>query len=214
MLEHVNYSLHYPNDPEYEYFVKLVRLDLDKECEKDLSNGHGFLIKEPQPINKALKSDDSIFSTKFGRSLQDENPYSHRYSCAHGCTTGSFFAVPGDSNWVCPYCGTEVKLVGDDFTFFGWIRLKPDYCVIHPLMYQSLVHFIGKDNLEAIIEPEIELDTNGNPMSGYDKRLMKRKMNRKYRKRKASLDTTYAGIGMLAFRDRFDEIIEYILGVI
>ena len=101
-----------------------------------------------------------------------------------------------------------MKLVGDDFSFFGWIVLKDEYVVISPLMYQSLVYLIGKDNLESIIEPEIALDTNGNPMSQYDKRLLKKKMQRKY-KRKTSLDVTYAGIGMLEFRERFDEIIDY-----
>ena len=58
-------NLTYPRNDEYEYYTKLERIDLDKECEKDLSNRHGFIIKEPQAINKALKSDDSIFSTKF-----------------------------------------------------------------------------------------------------------------------------------------------------
>lgn len=204
----VRFKMSYPNDPEYEYFVKLERLDLDKECKKDLSTGKGFLIKEPQRIDKALESDDSIFSNKYGKSLQDDRPYEHRYSCDCGAFQGAFYAVPSDANWTCPYCHTPIKLIGDKFDFFGWIVLKDEYCVIHPLMYQSLEALIGKDNLESIIEPEIALDTNGNPMTQYDKRLMKKKMQRKY-KRKTSLDVTYAGIGMLSFRDKFDEIIKY-----
>lgn len=204
----LNLKVTYPRSDKYDYFVKLERIDLDRECEKDLSNGHGFIIKEPQPINKALKSEDSIFSSKFGRSLQDKDPYSHRYSCKHGCTQGAFYAVPNDANWVCPVCGTEVKLVGDDFTYFGWIKLKPQYCVIHPMLYKSIEYLIGSDNLDAIIEPEVELDGDGKPMSNYDKRIFKKKNSRKYKKR-ASLDETYAGIGMLAFRDKFDEIINY-----
>ena len=204
----INVKLRYPRNSEYEYFVKLERLDLDKECQKDLTTGHGFVIKEPQSINKALKSDDSIFSSKYGRSLQDADPYSHRYSCRCGATKGAFYAVPNDANWVCPYCGTEVKLVGDDFSYFGWIILKDPYVVISPLMYQSLTSLIGKDNLESIIEPEIALDANGNPMTNYDKRLLKKKLQRKY-KRKSTLDVTYAGIGMMAFRDQFEEIIKY-----
>lgn len=207
-IGNMNVNVHYPRDPEYDYFVVFERLDLDKECENDLSNQHGFIISEPQPINKALKSEDSIFSSKFGKSLQDKDPYSHRYSCEKGCTQGAFYAVPNDPHWTCPICGTEVKLVGNDYTYFGWIKLKDKYCVIHPLMYQSLVYLIGKDNLESIIEPEIQLDTNGNPMSDYDKRLLKKKLQRKH-KRKTTLDTTYAGIGMLEFRDRFEEILKY-----
>ena len=198
----------YPLNDKYDYFVKLERIDLDKECERDLVSGKGFIIKEPQSISKALKSESSIFSSKFGRSLQDENPYSHRYSCRCGAFQGAFYAVPDDANFRCPYCGTEVKLVGDAFDFFGWIRLKDEYFVIHPLMYYSLIYLIGKENLESIIEPEIMLDTDGNPMSQYDKRLMRKKMQRKYKK-KSSLDTTYSGLGMIEFKNHFDEIIDY-----
>ena len=155
--QNLNIKLHYPYDPKYNYFVKLDLLNLDEECIKDLSNNHGFIIKEPQQINKTIKSEDSIFSSKFGRSMQDENPYSHRFSCKFGCTQGAFFAVEGDANWVCPICGTEVKLVGDDFTFFGWIVLKPEHTVIHPTLYTLLESLIGPSNLEIIIEPNIEL---------------------------------------------------------
>ena len=202
-----NVKMTYPRSDEWDYFVKLERINLDLECVKDLSNNHGLIIKEPQPISKNIEAENGIFSSKFGRSLQDENPYSHRYSCKYGCTQGSFFAVPNDANWVCPVCGTEVKLVGDDFTFFGWIILK-NHVVIHPILYNSLVSFIGKDNLESIIEPEVELDGNGNPMSQYDKMLLKRKTQRRF-KRKTPPDTKFAGIGMIEFAKRFDEILEY-----
>lgn len=208
-VESVKYHIeHYPHDEEFDHFVKLERIDLDKECEKDLASGKGFIISEPQSITKTLKSESSIFSSKFGRSMQDENPYSHRYSCKCGAFQGAFYAVPEDANFRCPYCGTEIKLVGDAFDFFGWIKLKPKYYVIHPLMYYSLIYLIGKENLETIIEPEIALDGNGNPMSQYDRRLLRNKLKRKYKK-KTSLDTTYAGLGMMGFVENFDEIIKY-----
>lgn len=207
-----NVKVTYPRSDEYDYFVKMERIDFDKECLKDLSNGHGFLIKEPQPLNKTLKqkSEDSIFSSRFGRSLQDKDPYSNRYSCKCGYIQGAFYAVPSDANWTCPVCGSEVRLVGDDFTYFGWIKLKDAYHLIHPSLYQSLCSFIGKDNLETILEPELELDGNGNPMSLHDKRLLRKKNNRKYKKKK-SLDVTYAGIGMMGFFDNFQEIMDYFL---
>lgn len=129
-------NLSYPRSDEYDYFAQLIRINLDEECDKDLSNQHGFIIKEQQSVIKALKSEDSIFSSRFGRSLQDKDPYSNRYSCTYGCTQGAFYAVPDDANWVCPICGTEVKLVGDDFTYFGWIRIKRK--LIHPTMYITL----------------------------------------------------------------------------
>lgn len=204
----LNLRVSYPRDDKYDYFVKLAKINLDKECQKDLSNHHGFIIKEPQAINKTIKSIDGIFSTRFGRGLSDEKPLSHMFSCKYGCTQGKFFAVPHDANWVCPICHTEVKAVGNDYQYFGYIVLKPDYCIIHPAMYQDLVSLIGKDNLENIIEPNIELDGNGKPMTNYDKRLLKRKKARRFKK-KTSVDETYMGIGMLGFRDKFQEIIDY-----
>ena len=80
--------------------------------------------------------------------------------------------------------------------------------VIHPLMYKSLQSLIGADNLESIIEPELELDGDGKPMSLYDKRIFKKKNARRYKKR-TKVDETYAGLGMLGFYEHFDEIIDY-----
>ena len=133
----------YPYSDEFDYYTKMERINLDEECRKDLSNQHGFIISEPQAINKTVKSESSIFSSKCGKTLQDKNPYSNRYSCKYGCTQGAFYSVPGDANWVCPVCGTEIKPVGVDFTYFGWIVIKDKYCLIHPLLYLSLQSLIG-----------------------------------------------------------------------
>ena len=134
-----NFKVHlnYPMSEKYDYFTKLERINLDKECAKDLPH-HGFIIGSPQSINKQVKAEDGIFSSKFGRSLQDPDPYANRYSCKCGFTQGAFKAVPDDANFTWPVCHSPVKLVGDDFTYFGWIKLKDKYCVIHPLMYKSL----------------------------------------------------------------------------
>ena len=203
----VKVNVHYPKDKEYDYFVTVDILNLNDECYKDLSNCHGLVLKESQSINRALKSEYSIFSSRFGKSLQDENPYTNRYKCKYGCTEGAFFAV-NHEGWNCPYCHTEVKMVGDDFTFFGWNILKRDYHVISPIMYMELVSLIGKDNLETILEPEVELDINGNPMSSYDKKIFKRKNARRYKK-KGKIDTKYEGLGMIGFYEKFDEVIHY-----
>lgn len=208
VTDNINLNIHFPHDDEYDYFVKLMILNLDEECRKDLSNNHGFIVTEPQNIQKALKSDSSIFSSKFGRTLQDENPYSHKFSCKFGCTQGSFFAVPDDANWVCPHCHTEVKLVGDDFTYFGWIVLQDEYHVISPIMYLELCSLIGKENLETILEPAIPQDANGHALSQYDRKILKRKNARKYKK-KGKIDTTYEALGMKGFYERFDEVVEF-----
>ena len=81
--------------------------------------------------------------------------------------------------------------------------------MIHPLLYLSLQSLIGVDNLEEIIEPAVDLDGNGNPMTEYDKKILKKKTTRRFRRKKSEPDKTFAGIGMLGFRDHFDEIINY-----
>jgi hypothetical protein len=70
-LPNFKVHLNYPNNEEYDYFTKLERIDLDFECEKDLSNNHAVRILEPQSINKAIRSDTSIFSSKFGKKFSD-----------------------------------------------------------------------------------------------------------------------------------------------
>jgi hypothetical protein len=209
-LKDVKLNIHYPRSDEYDYFVKLSLLNLDKEFEKDMSVGQAFIIDSKQPLQKSLKSDTSIFSTKFGRQLGDEKAFSHRYKCSCGYLQGAFESVKDHPNFYCPYCGTPAKLVGDDFTFFGYIHLKEQYHLISPAMYVELISLIGKDNLENILEPAMELDADGKPMSQYDRKIYKRKNARRYKK-KGKVDSTYESIGMLGFYEKFDEIMAYFL---
>jgi DNA-directed RNA polymerase beta' subunit len=209
-LKDVKLNIHYPRDGEYDYFVKLSIINLDKEFEKDMSNNQAFIIDCKQPLQKSLKSDSSIFSTKFGRQLGDEDAFSHRYKCKCGSLQGAFRAVDGYPDFYCPYCGEKVKLVGDDFTYFGYIHLHEQYHVISPAMYVELISLIGKDNLENILEPAVELDADGKPMSQYDRKIFKRKNARRYKK-KGKVDSTYENIGMMGFYEKFDEILAYFL---
>lgn len=195
-------KLHYPQDENYEFQTSMVRLNLDEEMQKDLA-GKGFLIKEPQKLQKTLKSPDSIYSEKFMKTLEDEDAFSNRYSCKCGATTGLEYA-----NMKCKYCHTTVEYIGDDFDIFGWIKIKEPYCIIHPNLYKSLEMYIGKETLPAIIEPDVDYDINGNPMTAYDKKIYKNKIKRKFKKH-VKADPTFAGIGMMQFKERFDEILEY-----
>ena len=106
-------TLQYPFNPDYEFRTKLVRLDFSKEMEKDMEKGKGFFIKEPQALNKALKSSDSIYSDKYMKTLQDPDAFTDKYSCECGATQGLDFA-----GMTCDICHTEVKYVGDDFEIF------------------------------------------------------------------------------------------------
>jgi len=199
-------KLQYPFNEEFTYRSRIERIDLDQEMENDIATNKGFFIKEPPPINKALKRTDSIYSEIFMKTLHDPDAYMDRYSCKSGCTQGR-----GNKDLICPICKTKVKFVGDDFEIFGWIRIKEDYAIIHPNLYKSIAYFIGIGTLENIIEPEIDLDVNGIAVGRYDKRISKKKQKRKYNKRAGKIDETFAGIGMIEFQQRFDEIMDYFL---
>lgn len=200
----LNVRLQYPRNDKFRFRTRLIRINPDDEMKKDIASNKGFFIKEPPPLDKALKRTDSIYSEKFMKTIRDPDAYMDRYSCKCGATQGRNFR-----NMSCPHCKTIVRFVGDDFEIFGYIPLKEQYPIIHANMYKSIAAYIGAATFENIIEPEMHLDEDGNPMSRYDKRVMKKKNKRKYSKRPAKIDETFAGIGMMEFTERFDEIMAY-----
>jgi len=200
----LNIRLQYPMNDEFEFRTRLIRINPDEEMENDIANNKGFFIKEPPPLDKALKRTDTIYSEKYMKTIRDPDAYMDRYSCKCGATQGRDYR-----NSTCKHCGTIVKFVGDDFEIFGYIHLKKPYPIIHPNLFKTIAAYFGASTFDNIIEPEMELDENGNPVGLYSKRIAKKKAKRKYSKRPQKVDETFAGIGMTAFYHRFDEILEY-----
>ena len=137
----ININLEYPYSNEYEYETTLERIDFDEERIRDIVTGNGFIIGPPHEIKKDLKDPDGIFSSRYGQTLKDLNPYSDRYRCDCGHLT---FKI--NNGAICPICGTECKYVDDNFEYFGWKVLKNPHFIIHPALYKSIEAFIGKDN--------------------------------------------------------------------
>ena len=200
----MNVKLTYPRNEHYETYLE--RINLDEEMVNDMAKGKAFFIKEPAPINKALSRTDSIYSEKFGKTLQDPDSFSDRYSCECGATQGRDY-----KDMVCPICRTRVEYVGDDLEIFGYINIKEPYAIIHPNLYFSIQSFIGKNSFEAIIEPTADLDEDGNLINKYS--IAAKQYKKKYTgKKTVHIDETYAGIGLTGFKEKFDEIIEYFKG--
>ena len=180
-------NISYPNNPDYDYHTRLVRLDLDKEREKDILHDKGFIVAPTQGIKKDLKNPDSIFSSKFGQTLKDVNPFGNRYRCACGYTQQRI-----NNKTICKICGQPVKYVDDDYEYFGWIVLK-NHWIISPAYYKAIEFFIGKD-FSKIIKMVRITDEDGhqhmpeNPES-----------------------SPYNGYGMVKFRLHFDEIMDFYL---
>lgn len=192
-------NVSYPDNGKY--VTKLTRINLDKEMQSDMTKGKGFFIKEPPKLNKAVSRSDSIYSEKFMKTLQDPDAFADRYSCECKKVQGR-----DHKDMICPYCGTKVKYVGDDLEMFGWLNIKEPYCCIHPNLYNTIASYIGIATLENILMPDVDLDENGNPI---DKRILPSSRTKKGKRKRVKIDETYTGIGMMGFKEKFDEIIEY-----
>ena len=100
-------------DPNFRYDTHIEILDMDEECIKDIIHGNGFYIEEPQSIKKDLKSENSIFSSRFG-ALTGDDTFVDRYRCECG-----FMRNRINHGRICPNCGTQVKYIDDNFEYFG-----------------------------------------------------------------------------------------------
>ena len=190
----------YPHYREYEVTANLQLIDFNEEKDHDILIGEGFVVEPSQTIKKDLKAENGVFSPKFGQTLSDTNPFIDRYRCSPTCPK----PLKGRINYgiTCPTCGHKVTYVDDDFRYFGWIVLNKPYCIIHPAIYKKLESFFGKgvsvqgekknkiDNM-LDVDPEKAIFNTGGP-SPYE-------------------DEPFFGIGMVAFVERFDEIMDFYL---
>ena len=186
--ESLGLNVSYPFDPNYEYHTRLTRLNLDKERENDIRRDKGFIVAPTQGVKKDIKNQYSIFSNKFGQTIKDVNPFGNRYRCECGFTQNKV-----NNGCTCKVCGTKVRYIDDDYEYFGWLVLK-DHWVISPAFYNALRFFIGK-NFDNIIKYDCITDEDG-----HQKPAPKPK------------DQPFYGIGLIEFKNKFDEIMEYYLG--
>lgn len=189
----VRISLQYPHNDKFDYTTELMRINLDEERKRDIQNGKGFIIDQPKSIKKDIKLQGGIFSNRYGSTLQDDDSFIDRYRCECGLTRGSI-----NHGEICPSCGTMVKYKDDDMSIFGWIVLKK-YYVIHPNLYKSLEAFIGAARMNRIIEPDIQVNSDGIEIQKEPDPKKK--------------DEIFRGIGIPDFQERFDEIMDYYLAL-
>lgn len=194
-------NLTYPNSHEFEFLTKLEIIDLDKEAQEDIRTGKGFEISSPKATNKKdIKNPDGIYSSRFGQKLGDMNPFADRYSCECG-----YWKSRIHRDTECPICHTQCIYVDDDYEIFGWIILKDKYHIIHPKFYDSLESIFGQSQyncerkrikgskLQNILNYSPEIDQDG-----FARECEFKPDNE-----------PFYGIGMMAFYERFDEILEY-----
>lgn len=183
----LKYKISYPNNSDYEYETYLERINIDDEFMADMTNNNGFIISEPKSIKKDIKDPNGIFSNKYGPGLQDVNACTDKYKCECGSTNGRI-----NNATKCPICKTFVKYVDDNFSYFGWIKLKEPYYIIHPNLYKTISSIIGDKRLVDILTIKDDKDKEGKSI---------------FMERKSS--DPFSGIGIIEFKNRFKEIIKF-----
>jgi len=197
----INISMTYPNSNDYEYFSKIMIIDMDKEAQEDINSGNGFLVSSPKNSNKKdMKDPNGIYSSRFGQKLGDVNPYADRYSCECGSLRSRI-----NHGMECPICHTKVKYVDDNFKMFGWIILKDNYRIIHPKFYDSLDFIFGESpyNTEKKKIKGRKLKNILNYCPDVDQHGFMSECTFKPN------NEPFYGIGMTEFFNRFDEILDY-----
>lgn len=186
-----NIRLQYPYDFKYEYRTELKTMNLDRMREQDIMSGKGFIIKAPQGIKKDIKLQSGIFSSRYGSTLNDVDSFNGKYRCKCGFTRGAI-----NHGEKCQICNELVVYKDDDVSIFGYMVLKDKYFIIHPNIYRRLEAFIGVQRFNRIIEPDVKVDKNGNVIQPDPP---------------AKKDEPFRHIGILEFRNRFDEIMNFYL---
>lgn len=181
-----NVPLNEKGQPLYKFESWITPIDFDEECVKDISKSTGFYITKKQDIKKDIRSEDSIFSSRYGLQIDDMTPFGDIYKCKCGKTM-----MKVNNGLLCPICHTKVRYVSNDFSITGWVVLN-DYTVIHPNMFKKLIAFMGKKNLDAIINFDSKIDEDGFTV-----------------KKDASKSNPFIGIGFEEFKNRFNEIMEF-----
>lgn len=168
---------------------RLVKLNLDAVAEEGLGpTGKDFLVTNPIAIDKdGNKTDDGIFSPKFGYSQFDDcSDNDSAYRCLCGKLSGAIFL--GEA---CEECGTAVQFMDADLTIRGWIPLD-EYVIINPSMYTHLVSLIRKAELEEILKiNSFKMNVDGNIKSDIDPKK------------------PYHNIGIMNFYNKIDEILDF-----
>lgn len=169
--------------------VQLEKLNWDKECERDLMLGRGFIVSEPAITGKDTKSMYGIQSPLFASDWSDgEDAFADRFKCACGAMKGKIF-----EGEICPECKTKIEFRDVDLSYTGWIVIN-NHKIIQPIYFNKLASIIGSKTFNEIIKYDKFIDRDGHVQE------------------KTTDTNPFRGIGLIEFRERFQEILEYYKG--
>lgn len=175
--------------------VRLSRLNWDTECLIDIQQDNGFFITEPATFSVDDTKQKSLLGARsplYGTSYEDETAFIERYRCKCGKIKGK---VHEDE--ICDFCHSVVDYKDINIGYTGWISLGDNY-IINPYYYNRLCECIGKTAMPEIITPKTKVDIDGNlSIASYDETSDEKPKH------------PYVGIGIVEFKNKYDEIIEY-----
>ena len=161
--------------------VRLLIDDWDAMAKEDIQTGKGFRITEKGKTD--TKHDAGYYSIHSPLYGSEFND-DNGYEQRWSCACKKFVGK-NYKNTICPFCKTKVEFIGTDITKTGWIILDND-TVIQTEMFKKIRSFIGPKPFGQIIKykdpKERDLTTN-----------------------------VFDGIGLIEFKSRFDEIMDYYL---
>jgi len=176
--------------------MRLFPLNWDKKFQEDMDEGIGFIIDDPNGINKNnVRSPRGIYSNFYGADISEESDYQSTYRCKckdpNKGLKGKFYY---DGVTRCPECGQLVERINNTMERTGWIPLREDLHLINPLYYFMLEKVIGKKQLNAIIFYNKERDADGNVIVNMDY---------------FDENNPYFNVGMIEFYEKYDEILDF-----
>lgn len=171
--------------------VELVMRSYAEMYEEDMQTGNGFDITDPDGLHDRERSDNGIYSKKYGSIWGDENAFAERYRCDCGYLMSRIY-----EGTLCPECNTPVRFVDSNLQMTGWLKAE-DHYLIHPSMYRMVETLVGNPKvLFNIINADYKLNLNGQ----FER--VKVDTNKPH-------NDKYHGIGMIEFYEKFDEIVEH-----
>lgn len=90
----------------------------------------------------------------------------------------------------CPECNTKIEFRDVDLKYTGWIIIN-NHKIIQPIYYNKLASIIGNKIFADIIKYDKYIDRDGHVIE------------------KTTDANPFKGIGLIEFRERFQEILDY-----
>ena len=178
--------------------VRFTRMNWDAQFYHDLLNGDAFIISEPAEVSLDGTRHKSLYgpqSPLYGTTYEDEQAFIERFRCRCGAFKGRQF-----EGEICPLCNQPVESRDSNINITGWITLGENR-IISPYYFNLLQNAIGKSVFPDIIYSKYKITTDG----------------RREKPTEEDYDTKpsspYAGIGVDAFYDNYENIIKYFMSV-